>query len=150
VPVVTFTLADENGIPLSLEQVESVQFLIARIEVDEETGLTRYVNYFTREVEGAEFRLAGAAQQPELATATQPTFEAGEGEFVESVLASTPIPSARHWRRIRSRADARCGRSSGPGARSVVANPLFTFVPAGGEVEVTGWFRQLKLQRLPQ
>lgn len=138
VSVVTFTLADENGIPLSLDQVESVQFLIARIEADEETGLTRYVNYFTRQVEGAEFRLAGAAQQAELATATQPTFEAGEGEFVEvgpgeytytfgQELGEEYDPELTHV----------VGAVVVRVARSVVANPLFTFVPAGGEVEVT-------------
>jgi len=83
IPVVTFTLSDANGAPLSLEDVESVRFLIDRIDEDEITGLPRYYNYFSDEVEGIEYQLNGETLQPALETVNQPAFESGEGAFAE-------------------------------------------------------------------
>jgi OmcA/MtrC family decaheme c-type cytochrome len=138
VPVVTFTLADEQGIPLSLEQVESVSFVMSRIEPDADTGLTQYVNYFTNEVEGGEYDYDGETRQPAMSSATQPAFEAGEGEFEELGLGEYRYnfgqslgedfdPGATHV----------VGAEVIRGPRNVAANPLYTFVPNGGEMEVT-------------
>ncbi len=137
-PVVTFSVTDENGVPLSLEQIDSLNFLIARIEVDEETALTRYVNYFTNEVEGAEYQFNGQIRQPALSSATQPTFEGGEGDFNRlgdgqytyrfgSPLGLEYDPGATHV----------VGAVIVRGPRTVAANPTFTFVPDGSDVQVT-------------
>jgi hypothetical protein len=53
IPVVTFTLADDQGNPLSLDDISAPRFGIARLVVDETTGHTHYENYFLNEVEGA-------------------------------------------------------------------------------------------------
>ncbi len=135
---VTFSMADENGIPLTLEQVDSVSFLIARIEQDPETGLSETLNYFTREVEGMEFTVDGETRQPALSSATQPTFEGGEGQFSEVApgtytytfgqsLGDDYDPDTTHV----------VGAEVIRGPRSVAANPLFTFVPSGGSPSVT-------------
>lgn len=137
-PVVTFTLADSGGNPLSLDDIQSASFVIARIEEDPETGLTRYVNYFTREVEGAEYQFRGETLQPALASATQTTFEAGEGQFAEvepgvytytfgQPLGDEYDPDLTHV----------VGAEVIRGPRNVAANPTFTFVPAGGEPSFT-------------
>lgn len=83
ISVVTFTLADKAGTPLTMEQVESVRFLIARIDEDEDTGLPIYVNYFTNEATGEPFEFSGETVESAMDTVNQPTFEAGEGEFTE-------------------------------------------------------------------
>ena len=138
IPVVTFTLSDANGTALSLDQVESVRFLIARIATDPETELTSYVNYFTTEVAGAEYVLASETVAPALATTQQPTFENGEGQYAELALGTytytfaQPLgndydPNATHT------VSAEVIR----GPRDVAADPVYTFVPAGGEPTVT-------------
>ena len=39
IPNVTFTLANNDGIPLSLDNIDSIDFLIARLETDPETAV---------------------------------------------------------------------------------------------------------------
>ena len=136
--VVTFTLTDDQGLALMLEQVESVQFAIARIAVDPETNLSEYVNYFTSAREGAEYNFQGEIVQPTLVSADLPTFEGGEGSF-EMVdvgvyqyafgdnLGPDYDPTLTHV----------VGGEIIRGPRTVAANPLFEFVPAGGEPTIT-------------
>jgi OmcA/MtrC family decaheme c-type cytochrome len=137
VPVVTFTLADSNGNPLTTEDVQ-ISFLIARIEKDRKTRLTQYVNYFTHEVQGAEYQYHGQTMQPALASVTQPTFEPGQGQFAEvspgvyTYTFGEPLgegydPTLTHV----------VGAEVIRGARTVAANPTYTFVPAGGEPRTT-------------
>ena len=137
-PTVTFTLSDAKGTVLSLDQIESVRFLIARIVTDPETEITSYVNYFATEVEGAEYVFAGETLTPTLASSQQPTFENGEGQFTELALGTysytfaQPLggdydPNATHT------VSAEVIR----GPRTVAANPLYTFVPNGGEPTIT-------------
>jgi OmcA/MtrC family decaheme c-type cytochrome len=137
IPVVTFTLADSSGQPLTKEDVQ-ISFLIARIEQDAETNLTQYVNYFTHEVQGAEYQYQGQTIKPALASATQPTSEPGQGLFAEvspgvyTYTFGEPLgdgydPTLTHV----------VGAEVIRGARTVAANPVYTFVPAGGEPQVT-------------
>lgn len=137
VPVVTFTLSDDNGSPLTIDDVESVRFLLSRIEVDDETGLTQYVNYFLRDSEGAEFNYGGETLQPAVDAQTQPTFEGGEGEFSElsageySYTFAEPLgddyaPDTTHV------AGIVVERPS-----DQVDNAVYTFVPSGDEVTTT-------------
>ena len=137
-PVVTFTLADDQGNPLSLEDVAAPRFSIAHLVVDETTNQTHYENYLLREAEGAEFTFEGEVHQPALASATQPTYEAGEGVFSEvspgeytytfaQALGEEFDPSATHL------VGSQIARVSGVGA----ANPILMFVPDGSEPTVT-------------
>ncbi len=138
IPVVTFTLADAKGNPLTVKDAQGIQFLIARIEQDAETKLTKYVNYFTREVKGAEYQLEGKTLQPAVPSVNQPTFEAGKGKFAEvkpgtyTYTFGQPLddkynPKLTHV----------VGAEVIRGPRNVAANPVFTFVPAGGTPSVT-------------
>lgn len=136
-PVVTFSVADAAGVPLALEDVASIRFLIASIVVDEETGLSHYENYILTEVEGSEYTFAGETMQPAMASATQPTFDT-EGEFEElgpgqyAYTFANALPEGYD-----QNATHVVGALVARGPSGVVANPLFTFVPAGGEPEVT-------------
>ena len=85
IPVITFTLTDMTGEPLSLEDVQNIRFLIARIDEDELSGLPRYFNYFSTDVSGADYQFDGETRQPTLAAVAQPTFESGDGAFAEIV-----------------------------------------------------------------
>ncbi len=138
IPIVTFTLSDAQGNPLTLKDVQSVRFLIARIEQDPDTNLTQYVNYFTNEAKGAEYHFQGKTLQPALASAKQPTYEAGKGKFAEvkpgtytytfgQPLDDSYDPTLTHV----------VGAVAIRGPSSVAANPVYTFVPAGGKPPVT-------------
>ncbi len=137
-PVVTFTLADDQGHPLSLADVSPPRFSLARLVVDEATNQTHYENYFLREVEGAEYTFEGEVHQPALANATQPTYEAGEGTSSEvspgeytytfaQALGDEYDPAATHL------IGAQIVRVSPAAA----ANPVLVFVPDGSEPTVT-------------
>jgi OmcA/MtrC family decaheme c-type cytochrome len=138
IPVVTFTLSDGSDNPLSMEAVQSVRFVIDRIEQDPETELTHYVNYFTQEVKGSEYTYQGKTLQPALASVNQPTFEDGSGTFTEvkpgtytytfgQALGEGYDPTLTHV----------IGAEVIRGPRNVAANPTYTFVPAGGDPPVT-------------
>ena len=137
IPVVTFTLADGSGHPLSLDDIESVNFLIARIEENEDTGLPEYINYFTQEIAGAEYQFQGQTKEPALPTVAQPTFEGGNGAFAEiapgeytytfgQALGEDYDPSLTHV----------VGAVVVRGPRTVAANPTFTFRPNGRDVRL--------------
>ena len=132
IPIVTFTLSDPGGSPLSLEDVESVRFLFVRIDEDELTGLPRYFSYFINEVEGAEYDLNGVIQQPTMATAPQATFESGEGEFAEvepgvyTYTFAQPLNDDFNDRRTHV-----IGAEVIKGPRSVATNPIYAFEPDG-------------------
>lgn len=81
-PVVTFSITDENGVPLKMEDVREVRFLLAALQVDSESGLTPYLNYVTRVAQGREYTFNGEARQPALSEAVQPTYDSG-GEYTE-------------------------------------------------------------------
>ena len=135
VPVISFTLSDMDGTPLSLDDVESVRFLIARIDEDELTGLPRYYNYFSNEVSGTEYELNGTVQQPALDTVNQPTFEGGEGTFAEiepgiyTYTFAEPLGDDFSDRRTHV-----VGAEIIKGPRNVAANPIFAFEPDGDEL----------------
>ncbi len=131
---VTFKMDDGAGVPLSRDDVANMRFLFARLEVDEETGLSQYVSYITREVEGAEYVFNGETRQPALASAIQPTFEGGEGEYVElgpgqySYTFAEPLgedynPDLTHT----------VGMGVYRDPRTIAENPTFSWVPSGGE-----------------
>ncbi len=138
IPTVTFTLSDANGGPLTLDDVDSVRFLIARIDEDDVTGLPRYYNYFSTEVEGAPYQFEGETLQPALASASQPTFENGEGTFIElepGVYTYTFAQALGDDFNARRTHVVAAEVIRGP--RSVAANPIYAFVPDGSEPDDT-------------
>lgn len=137
-PTVTFTITAADGTSLTLDDIESVQFTIARITFNEETGFTSYTNYFTQEVEGVEYSFQGEARQPAVAVVSQPTFENGEGEMTELA------PGAYRYTFAQSLGDEYdptathvVGAVVIRGPRDVAANPTYTFVPNGEEPSTT-------------
>lgn len=138
IPVVTFTLTDADGNPLKLEDVGSVRFLMAKVDEDEEFGIPRYYNYFKREVEGAEYQYDGKTMEPALASASQPTFEGGQGTYAEvepgvyTYTFGQALGDSFDARRTHVAGIVVTGKEAG-----VSANAVFTFVPDGRDVKLT-------------
>lgn len=136
-PMVTVSLADGNGRPLSPDLLEGFGFTIAQIVVEEETEISRYRSLLVREVEGEPFTIDGETREPALDTATQAFAdgdgsweEAGEGAYIYtfgSELTGEANPDLT----------TSVGMYLYRDGRASVANDVFTFVPAGGEPDVT-------------
>ncbi len=137
-PVVTFTLNDTQGNPLNIKDVGGVSFLIARIEQDPDTKLTKYVNYFTHEVKGAEYQFKGKTMQPALASATQTMAESGKGKFAE---VKPGVYTYTFAQALDDKYDPKLTHVVGGviyrAQRTDAVNPIYTFVPAGGTPPVT-------------
>ncbi len=85
-PVVTISMLDGNGLPLTPELVEGWGFMIAQIVVDEETGISNYQNLIIADVAGEPFILNGETVDPALETATQPQADRdGTWEVVDAL-----------------------------------------------------------------
>jgi OmcA/MtrC family decaheme c-type cytochrome len=138
IPVVTFTLADGAGDPLTLEQVESVRFLIARIDEDEDTGLPIYINYFTNEVKGDVFTLSGVVTDPAIEVVNQPTFEAGEGQFTEIATGQYTYTFGQALDdNYNDRLMHVVATEVIRGPRDNASNAIFKFVPSGRDAKLT-------------
>lgn len=135
-PVVTLSLTDAAGRPLTPQALEGSGFTIAQILTDEATGLTKYQSLLVREVKGAPYRAGSETRQPALATTTQAFAESGgawaelaPGEFTytfTNTLTLAPDPALT----------TRVGVYAYKDARAYVTNDTFDFVPAGGEPAV--------------
>ncbi len=131
-PEVTFTLTDNQGNPLMLEDV-SARFILARLEiVNAEKGSERYYSYTTRTQTVPEgYPNAGQS-------AVQATYDSG-GTFQElgpgryQYIFSTALPNDYN-QTLTHTMSAQIERETDE--KLYVANPLFHFVPAGGDVEV--------------
>lgn len=138
-PVVTVSLHDAAGIPLSPAHLEGWGFMIAQIALDEETGLSHYQNLILAEVQGQPYDLNGEVREPALPAANQPradtngiweTIDAATGSYTytfgnELTLAFDP--------NLTTTIAAYLYRNG----RADVANTALTFVPAGGEPALT-------------
>jgi OmcA/MtrC family decaheme c-type cytochrome len=136
-PIVTLTLADSQGRPITPELLEGYGFTIAQIIVDEETNISRYQSLLLHDVEGQPFTIAGETRQPALPTATQAFADQG-GEWVsmdEGTYTYTfandlsPLPDPDLTTTV--------GVYLYKDGRTAVANDVFNFVPAGAEPSVT-------------
>lgn len=136
-PIVSLTLTDSNGYPVSAEALEGYGFTIAQVVVDETTGLSKYHSLLIREVEGQPYTVGGETKQPALAKATQAFADNGgvwlaidDGTYTytfNNALTSEVDPALTTSVGIYAFKD---GRAS-------VANDVHTFVPVGGEPTVT-------------
>lgn len=137
-PQVSLTLTDNAGRALSPQDLEGYGFTIAQIVMDEESGISRYQSLLVRETEGQSFTFAGEQLEPAAATVTQ-AFSDSEGEWEEAGeiggyiytfandLTAELVPDLTTTVAIYAYKDG----------RTVVANDVFTFVPAGGEPDLT-------------
>jgi len=135
-PVLTLNMTDSEGVPLTPGDLTDIRFMIAAIEVDMGTGLTRYSNYFTQTAEGAEYVYEGEAVQPVLGSWEQPDRDSG-GVFEEvepgiyrytfgKALPADYDPNATHV----------IGLYAYKNDRQDVSNAIYTFIPGGGEATV--------------
>lgn len=136
-PIVTLTLTDDDGRPVPVEALEGYGFTIAQIVVDESTDLSSYHSLLTREVEGEPYTAGSESRSPALATATQAFADSG-GTWSVKDLGTYTYTLANA---LTSEADPTLTTTVGVYAykdgRTSVANEVFTFVPAGGEPQVT-------------
>lgn len=136
-PQVTLTLSDNQGQPLTVEDLEGYGFTIAQIVVEEDTEISHYQSLLIREAEGAPFTVDGEEIEPAMATATQ-AFADSDGQWEERTAGEYVYTFANE---LSGEADPELTTTVGLYAykdgRSTVANDTFTFVPAGGEPTIT-------------
>jgi OmcA/MtrC family decaheme c-type cytochrome len=135
-PVVSLSITDEVGVPLSFEALEGYGFTLAQITEDPITGLTSHQSLLLREVEGQPYRAGGETVQPALAKATQAFADSGgtwtsSGDDSYTYTFSNPLsqevdPSLTTVLAVYAYKDG----------RSTVANTIFNFVPEGGAAQV--------------
>ncbi len=135
-PVVTLTLSDAAGRPLTNKMLEGYGFTIAQV-VDQATNLTRYQNLLVHPVKGQPYTLGGKSVPPAQASATQPFADSGGTWTVKdngtytyaftNTLTSAPDPALTTVVGVYAYKDNQAS----------VANYLYTFVPAGGAPKVT-------------
>jgi len=132
-PLISLTMTDQAGRPLTREDLEGIRFTIAQI-VQDEAGVTRYQNLLLQEVEGRPYTIGSETVQPAMATATQPaddrdgTFEqVGPGAYTykfANELTIAPDPDLT----------TAIGVYAWKDNRAYVANHVYYFVPAGGDL----------------
>lgn len=78
-PVVTFSLTDASGSPLTLEQMDanSVRFALTRVEKDAQTGYGRLLNYVVTSATGRSYTFEGEDTKAALARASQAGYDSG-------------------------------------------------------------------------
>ncbi len=135
--VVEFSLASDEG-PLSLSDLDSnPRFVLAYIDVDPVSGLSRYQAYTVADVAGEEFVFEGEVRQPALEEAPQVVSDSG-GVFEElgdgnlRYTFGTELPNDFDRSATHTLA-AWVSRQN----RQLVSNPVFSFVPGGGPVTLT-------------
>ncbi len=135
-PVVSVTITDAAGTPLKRESLEGYGFTVAQVVVDDATQLSKYQNLLLREVKGQPYTVGGEAQQPALATATQPFADSG-GEWTAVDLGYTYTFTNTLTSEVNPILTTVVTMSAYKDGRTVVANDVYTFVPGGGEPTVT-------------
>ena len=137
-PVVTFKIGDAKDRPLKLSDLDgNPSFTRAQIATDKDTGDTFYQSLVISDVVGAPYTLLGQTMQPALAKTTQAIAEANgtytetsPGVYVYTFARSLPDfdnPNTTHT------VAGQVTRNT----RANVVDPIFNFVPAGGQVSLT-------------
>ncbi len=138
-PVVTITMLDKDGIPLSPELLEGWGFMLAQIVLDEETGISHYQNLLVADVAGEPYTLGGETFEPALASATQPQAERnGTWEVVDALAGSYAYTFGDELTgEINPDLTTTMAMYLYRNGRADVSNDSYTFVPSGGEPEIT-------------
>ncbi len=136
-PVVTLTLSDADGRPLTDKMLDGYGFTIAQVTEDLATHLTGYQNLLVHAVKGQPYSADGKSFQPVEASADQPFADSGgtwtatdSGTYTyafTNTLTSAPDPALTTVVGVYATKDNRAS----------VANDEYTFVPAGGIPTVT-------------
>lgn len=138
-PVVTITLHDAIGVPLTPAHLEGWGFMLAQIVLDEETGLSHYQNLILAEVQGQPYSMNGETIEPALTVADQPQADS-KGTWNE-VNAPAGIYTYTFGNELTLAFDPNLTTTIAAylyrNGRSDVANTAFTFLPAGGEPGLT-------------
>lgn len=136
-PRVHLRLGDRWGLPLPMEVLEGYGFVLAQIVLDEETDLSRFENLMVREVAGRPYTVDGQERAPALATTTQAFAESGGlwegqggGAYTYTFTNTLTLEADPGLTTVLGVYAYRDGRS-------VVANDLLVWVPAGGEPALT-------------
>ena len=135
-PVVTFKITDAIGKPLDIEDLDpnSAKFALAAI-TRTTGGETSYHNYILAKVSGKDYVYKGETRSPASAESLQPNFDRG-GSLAKSKTGiftytfKTALPSG-YDRNATHVVGGELTREKG----RFVANPLFEFVPSGGQVK---------------
>ncbi|MBI4216691.1 MAG: OmcA/MtrC family decaheme c-type cytochrome [Chloroflexi bacterium] len=155
-PVVSFTVADGKGQPLKISDLGGYpRFTIAYVKEDAATKLTEYVNYVLADVTGAPFTYKGETKQPVLASVKArpgydplptpaPVFpaplpglkEVARGSYTYTFVTALPEGFDRNATHVVGGAITRLDPIT-KATSTFAANPIFEFVPAGGEVKAT-------------
>lgn len=136
-PRVTLGLGDALGMALPVEALEGYGFTIAQVVVDAESNLSHYQNLLVRSVQGRAYTVAGQEIAPALASATQAFAESGgTWENLGGGMYTYTFTNT-----LTSELDENLTTTLGVYAyrsnRTVVANDLLHWVPAGGEPRTT-------------
>jgi OmcA/MtrC family decaheme c-type cytochrome len=136
-PVVAVNLADGAGRPLTAEMLEGYGFTIARLLVDERTGISRYESLLVREAEGQPFTADGERQEPALEKTTQ-AFADGGGEWEQQGDGEFTYTFANELTTaLEPGQTAVVGLYAYTPGRASIANDVFSFVAGGGEPAVS-------------
>ncbi|MBI5052178.1 MAG: OmcA/MtrC family decaheme c-type cytochrome [Chloroflexi bacterium] len=136
-PVITLSITDADGRPMSNKVLEGYGFTIAQIMTDEATGLTKYQNLLTRDVDGRPYTVGGKTVQPAMAKAKQAFADSGgvwaavddiKFTYTFTNTVTTPANPAL---------TTTIAVSAWKDARATVVNDVFSFVPSGGAVKTT-------------
>jgi OmcA/MtrC family decaheme c-type cytochrome len=132
--VIEFTLEDDEGTPVPLSALDrDPRFILAWIDEEAVSGRTRYQAYTLRTAQGAPYEFDGQTLDPVVAEAQQPTSDSGG--TIELLAAgsyrytSGTVLPVGYDRRATHTVGAYVHRED----RRFVDNPLFHFVPSGGD-----------------
>jgi OmcA/MtrC family decaheme c-type cytochrome len=130
-PVITLSIKDENGLPISPETLEGYGFTIAQVEEDSTTRQTRYQSLLVREVEGKPYKWGGETKQPVLEKSTQ-AFADNNGSWINQ---GQGIYSYTFNNRLSTPADPNrvtmVGLYAYKNRRTSIVNDSYSFVQGG-------------------
>jgi len=136
-PVITLSITDADGRAMSNKALQSYSFTIAQIVVDEATGLSKYQNLLTRDVDGRPYVVDGKTVQPTVAKAKQAFSDSGgvwaavdDVKFTYTFTNTVTTPA-------NPALTTTIGLYAYKDDRATVANDVFSFVPSGGAVKTT-------------
>lgn len=136
-PVVTLTITDGSGVPLSFKAVETYGFTIAQVVEDEKTGLSSYQNKLVHDVEGKPYKLNGETKQPALPKASQAYADSGGTWSEQPDGTATYIFKNALSSPIDPNLTTVVGVYVSKDNRAYVSNDVYTFLPSGGSPKTT-------------
>ena len=134
-PVVTFKITDAQGRPLDRSDLGEIRFTIARVQLAA-NGQAGYSNYVLSKVAGKEYVYKGERKKPAMAETLQPDYDRDgtfnpKGRGVYTYTFKTVLPP-----NYDKQATHVVGGELTRDRRKYVVNPLYEFVPAGGNVKI--------------